>query len=122
MTVGPYRLTVRLGKGAVGEVWRAQVDGSAVPLAVKLVGVADRVRRTALLTEVRAASRLDHPNVLALLDYGEVPKADGRGPTAYLVTELCSGALRDLVGELDWPAIRILVAELLRGLAHAHSR
>lgn len=74
---GPYRLESVLGRGAIGLVFRAeQDDGTVVALKIlraELVGDAVFERRFA--REARVAREVDHPNVVQVLDAGEV---DGR--------------------------------------------
>jgi serine/threonine protein kinase len=76
--LGSYRLEAELGEGAMGSVFRARhVDtGKEVALKVVRVDLAADVRyRQRFLHEARAASEVDHPNLVDVLDAGEV---DGR--------------------------------------------
>jgi hypothetical protein len=119
--LGPYRLYEVLGRGATATVFRGVVEEdrpgrSAVAIKVFHLGE-DAARR--LSTEVKPLMELRHPNLVALLDWGQV---DG---FAYLVTELVPGrTLRQQLehGPLGLEAWRMLVDDLLRGLEHSHQR
>jgi len=87
-----FRLHSLLGKGGMGEVWLA--DDTQLPrkVAVKLLPAeftadADRMRRFA--QEARAASALNHPNIITIHEIGEAPAALGK--THYIVTEHIEG-------------------------------
>ncbi|HJL19038.1 MAG TPA: protein kinase [Sandaracinaceae bacterium LLY-WYZ-13_1] len=121
--IGRYRLTARLGRGAMGEVWAARVVPSGEAVAVKLLGHDRWTRRSRrhLLCEVVAMARLDHRAVVRVLDFGNLVSDANAAP--YLVTELVSGgSLREGVLPSSWPEARRILAEILEGLAHAHAR
>ena len=71
-TVGRFRLLERVGRGGMGEVWRAS-DGERT-VAIKLVRP-DLVRfegaRARFEREVRAISALDHPGIVRVLEVGD---------------------------------------------------
>jgi tetratricopeptide (TPR) repeat protein len=69
--VGPYRLVSQLGKGAMGEVWRARDERLDRYVAVKVLpadAVGDLERRARMLREARAAAAIRHRNVVTLFD------------------------------------------------------
>jgi hypothetical protein len=116
--LGRYLLGPAIGRGATAVVHRARDLTTGDEVAVKVVpvelGLAPRVR-----AEVRAASRLDHPCVVALRDWGEDREC------LYLVWELVEGpslleALR-AGGPGDRGAVSI-GEDVLSALAHAHAR
>ncbi|MEO8502511.1 MAG: protein kinase [Acidobacteriota bacterium] len=121
--LGVYEVTALLGAGGMGTVYRARDPRLGREVAIKvlpeaLAGDPDRLRRFEL--EARAASALNHPNLLTLYDVGTT---EGR---PYLVTELLEGSsLREVLesGEpiplrraLDW------AAQIAKGLAAAHEK
>jgi hypothetical protein len=100
--MGSYRLVERLGKGGMGEVWRAQHRLLARPAAIKLIrpevlGGEDPGTRELLLRrferEAQATAQMRSPHTMALYDFGVAD--DG---TFYYVMELLDGLdLNELV-------------------------
>ena len=77
--VGPWRLVERVGRGGMGEVWRAErADGPyEQTAAVKLVRAGLSAKGAArFVAERQILARLDHPSIARLLDGGVAP--DGR--------------------------------------------
>ena len=120
-SVGPFDLEARIGKGAMGVVWRAVHRATGRRVAIKIVG--ERVGGDPLgvglfLDEVRAMAALHHPGVAAIHDYGEL--GDG---SPFLAMELVTGgSLWEWQGRLDWPTLRHVLLRLLDALSHAHAR
>ena len=117
-----YRIDARLGDGGMGTVYRGHHLALDRPVAVKLLharltrdaSVAKRFDREAL-----AASKLDHPNCVRMLDAGSADNG-----TKYLVMELLEGRELHTPGEGPVPLARAaaLVVQILRALEHAHRR
>ncbi|HYP28196.1 MAG TPA: tetratricopeptide repeat protein [Blastocatellia bacterium] len=87
-SIGPYRVVSRIGRGGMGEVYLARDARLGRPVALKLLPPdfttdKDRVRR--FEQEARAASALNHPNILTVYDVGRV---DG---SHFIVTEFVEG-------------------------------
>lgn len=74
--IGRYRVTGVLGQGAYGTVYRAFDDGPlAREVAIKVPRTGDKLDRSrtaSLLKEARAAASLSHPNIVTVLDCGEL--------------------------------------------------
>ena len=89
-SVGPYRLVERIGRGGMGEVFKAERSDGAFDryVAIKVMRSAgldtDLLRRFRVERQILASLR--HPNIVTLLDGG----AAQVGP-AYLVMELVNG-------------------------------
>jgi serine/threonine-protein kinase len=93
---GGYVLRGEIGRGGMGRVFVAST-ASGMPVAVKVLA-ADLARcrgaHLRFVGEARAMSRVDHPNVLRLLD------AQEGGPCSFFVMELVRGVdLRDFICE-----------------------
>ena len=120
--VASYTLDRRLGFGGMGEVWRARDERLERNVAIKMLfprdwSGAERVR--VLQQEARAASALNHPNVLTVYDVGEHHGAP------YLVMECLEGeALRARLnaGRLSVDAALDVARQVAEGLAAAHAR
>ncbi len=72
--IGPYRIISLLGAGGMGEVYLAEDTRLARRIALKILPfpfVADRDRVRRFEREARAASALNHPNIVAIYDIGE---------------------------------------------------
>ncbi len=119
---GRFELERLLGGGASGEVYRATHTTLRRAVAVKVLHPQLQQSQdycARFYGEALAASRLDHRNVLRVLDYGQEPDA-----TLYIVMELLEGeslqAIVDESGPLPLARIVHLVAQACAGLAHAH--
>jgi serine/threonine-protein kinase len=119
---GRYRLETEIGAGGLGVVYRATHEKLDKPVAVKLLHAhcgENEVMRGRFEREARALASLDHPNIVAVTDYGI---ADD---TPYLVMELLEGetlAERLAYGPLDQTSAETLAGSLLRALAFVHAR
>lgn len=121
--LGSYEIVVEIGAGAMGRVYLARVAGGSELAAVKVVR--DHLDKLGeafgdmLAEEARLAGRIDHPNVVRVLEVGE---AEGRRFVAMEYVE--GGSLADLIERGSHPEIRLVVPvvlDLLRGLAAAHA-
>jgi serine/threonine-protein kinase len=117
-----YDLLRLIGAGGMGEVWAAHHTRIDRNVAIKFpnVDLAQRPEiRERFLAEARVLGRLRHPNIVDVIDFGEL---DDR--SLYLVFELLDGMSLDAyVQELGRLAPRNAVTiaiELCRGLAFAH--
>jgi class 3 adenylate cyclase/predicted Ser/Thr protein kinase len=75
---GRYRLVELLGRGGMGEVWRAYDTGTDRVVALKLLSAhlaEDEVFQERFRREARSAAGLDEPHVVPIHDFGEI---DGR--------------------------------------------
>jgi len=121
---GRYKIEDVLGQGGMGMVFRATQTSVHRPVAVKTLNPSlaaapqffERFRR-----EAEIASRLHHPNVITIYDFGRAQ--DG---TCYYVMELLEGeSLRELVkrdGPMTLRRAVDVIEQACRGLAHAHEQ
>ncbi|MDQ4145206.1 MAG: protein kinase [Actinomycetota bacterium] len=117
---GRYLLEERLGNGGMGQVWRAVDQRLQRTVAVKLISpqLAEEPEfLVRFLREAQSVARISHPNVVAILDFGE---ADDK---PFLVMEFVPGRpLNDLTGEPMAPeeAVSVIAqAADAAGAAHA---
>src|SRR5215510_12203444 len=91
-TISHYRVLNRIGVGGMGEVWLAEDTRLDRQVALKLLPAeftqdADRVRR--FIQEAKAASALNHPNIITIHEIGEAQTE--AGSTHYIATEFIEG-------------------------------
>jgi serine/threonine protein kinase/WD40 repeat protein len=119
--IGPYRIVARVGAGGMGEVFKAWDPRLERDVAIKLLHAetaADPDRQRRLVAEGRAASALNHPNIVRVYD------ADVDGTSYYLVSEWLEGqSLRDELrrGPLPMKRMLDLGVQIADGLAAAHA-
>ena len=113
-----------IGRGGVGAVYKARHRELRMPVAVKVLHESfqhdiDFCRR--FYAEALAASRLDHPNITRVIDFGQEP--DG---LLYLAMEFLDGVeLRSLInkeGALSTQRIAEVMMQTCAGLSQAHAR
>ncbi|WP_189865051.1 serine/threonine-protein kinase [Streptomyces poonensis] len=120
LIAGRYQLHDPIGRGAMGEVWRAYDETLGRPVALKLLlnQGADATAASRFRLEAQTAGRLNHPHVVGVLDFGE------QEDRLYLVMELVEGdsLARLLADSGPLPAERVarIAAEAAAGLAAAH--
>jgi serine/threonine-protein kinase len=119
---GGYHIVDLISIGGMGRVYRAEQSVLGRTVAVKLIHphlLSDENSALRFLTEARAASRLNHPNSIAVFDFGRTD--DGQ---PYLVMEFLRG--KDLAriayeeGALPFPRIINILQQVLAALAEAH--
>jgi len=123
--LGKYEIRRELGRGAMGIVYEGWDPMIARRVALKTVRREQLERSEAeeilsrFQREAQAAGRLNHPNVVAVYDFGE--DADG---TAYIAMEFVEGKelkeYFDQAERFSLPETVRLMRELLGALAHAH--
>jgi eukaryotic-like serine/threonine-protein kinase len=119
--VGDYELGPLIGRGGAGEVYKARRrrDGRAVALKLLRPSVAvDVDERRSVLREIEVTSRLRHPGIVELLDYGE------QAGVFFFAMEHCpKGCVETRVkseGPLGVEAALALALPAIDGLAFAH--
>ncbi len=120
---GRYRIVGRLGRGGMGEVYRADDLKLGQPVALKFLPPevdGDPARLTQLHTEVRMARQVSHPNVCRVYDIDEV---DGH---TFLSMEYIDGedvaSLLRRVGRFPQDRAIEIARQVCAGLAAAHER
>lgn len=123
--LGKYEIRREVGRGAMGVVYEGWDPMIARRVALKAVRkeTLDRAEADQMLErfrrEAQAAGRLNHPNVVAVYEYGEDP--DGM---AYIAMEYVEGQeLKEAFdSQRDFPLNEVvrIMGELLGALGHAH--
>ena len=124
--LGPYEILTPIGRGGMGEVYRASDPRLHRDVAIKVLpqafvtnAFANNAARERFQREARAASALNHPNICVVYDVGE------SAGHPFLVMELLDGkTLRERIGEkpLDIPAALALSIEVADALDAAHAK
>jgi serine/threonine protein kinase len=113
LLAGRYRKVELLGRGGAGEVWRAEDEVLARPVAVKLLrrldgDPMDEVERFRI--EAQAAARLTNPNVVATYDVGTTDDQ------VFLVMELVTGKdLAQLLKTTGLPTAKVIADVAVQG-------
>src|SRR5512136_495284 len=118
-----YRIIGLLGRGGMGEVYRADDLKLGQPVALKFLPKSladDPVRRERLFAEVRIARQVSHPNICRVYDIGEL---EGRH---FLTMEYIDGedlaSLLKRIGSLHGAKALDIAKQLCAGLAAAHDK
>jgi len=116
-----YRLDELIGAGGMGRVYRGVQLSLQRPIAVKVLRsdrTADPAMVRRFLQEARLSSRLDHPNIVHVIDGGNTAAG-----CCYLVMELLEGMTLDAFvpeGGLSWTTTRELFTQLCAGVEALH--
>ena len=117
-----YRIMNRIGIGGMGAVYRAEHTMMRRDLAIKVLlpelsGKEEFARR--FEREAESASRLDHPNIIKVTDFGRT--AEG---SLFLAMELLAGTSLSAAiaaGPMPVPRALEIIRQILRALDHAHA-
>jgi tetratricopeptide (TPR) repeat protein len=125
-TVSHFRLTEKLGAGAMGEVFLAEDLHLRRPVALKMLSggeAADAQGGARLVREARVASALNHPNIAVIYEIGETER-DGQKQTFIAMEYVAGRTLASLEGErrLTVPEALDIVRQVADALAEAHDR
>ncbi len=110
--LGPYRIAAPIGKGGMGEVYRATDTRLDRPVAIK---VSSREFNDRFEREARAISALNHPHICTLYDVGP----------NYLVMEFVEGELLSKIierGPLPLDKVLTYAVQIVDALAAAHAK
>ena len=120
-TFGHYRVDARIGSGGMGEVFRAFDTRLNRPVAVKLMrdaGLEQAAIVQRFLREARAASALNHPNIVTIHEVGETAAGE-----LFIVQELIDGrTLRALMETAQTLTTTIDIGrQVARAIGAAHA-
>ncbi|WP_247196098.1 serine/threonine-protein kinase [Streptomyces sp. GESEQ-35] len=115
-----YQLQQLLGRGAMGEVWRALDQVLGRPVAVKLLRTEEAADAERFRLEAHIVARLNHPNLVGMYDFGS------HHDQLYLVMEFVDGwslaQERSLRGALTPAEAAAIAAQAAAGLSAAHQQ
>src|SRR5215469_16366219 len=123
LLAGRYRLEEPIASGGAGTVWRAADTVLERMVAVKLLRpeiTGDPLARATFLAEARSASRLTHPGIAQVYDYGD----DSPANVPFLVMELVDGlSLADVLatGPVGVNRTVEVIVQVATALQAAHS-
>jgi serine/threonine protein kinase len=118
-----YRVEALIGEGGMGKVYRARQLALDKPVVLKVLRqslLSDERTVARFQREAKAASRLNHPNSISILDFGQAE--DG---ALFIAMEFVPGQDLHQILTRDWPlpearVVRI-VSQVLSALSDAHS-
>ena len=120
-----YTLEDKVGDGGFGDVFRAVDDNTGMEVAIKCSRPQESSRiqdfEQRFLREVACISKLRHPGIVQLFDYGALPDK-----TFYLVMEYVCGLNLDVLIKRDAPYSYVfasnIILQILDALSEAHSQ
>jgi serine/threonine-protein kinase len=117
-----YRIVSRVGVGGMGAVYRAEHTMMRRDLAIKVLlpelgGKEEFARR--FEREAESASRLAHPNIITVTDFGHTAQGQLFLVMEYLAGESLSSVIKQ--GPIALPRALHIIRQMLRALEHAHA-
>jgi serine/threonine-protein kinase len=117
-----YRVEALIGEGGMGKVYRSRQLALDKPVVLKVLRqslLSDERTVARFQREAKAASRLNHPNSISILDFGQAE--DG---SLFIAMEFVPGQDLHQILSRDWPlpearVVRI-VSQVLSALSDAH--
>ena len=117
--IGPYKIVAQLGLGGMGEVYLANDQRLDRQVALKILPayLSDEVRLSRFRKEARAASGLNHPNIITIYEVGE------QDEVRFIATEFIDGVtLRELISnrKLSLRTALAIAEQVCAALSAAH--
>ena len=121
MEIPGYRIQRQIGSGGYARVYLALQRTFGSPVAIKVLSpeaFGDKTQRKRFLAEAAVARRLDHPNIVRVVDAGET------SDVAYLAMEYIRGGdlSHNLGAGLHIQNVLVLVKEVAGALGYAHGK
>ncbi len=119
-TISHYKILEKLGEGGMGVVYKAQDLTLGRIVAIKVLPsslIADENAKTRFLQEAKAASSLNHPNIMTVHEMDEV------GGQSFIVTEYLEGETlkkRIKKSKLEIQDVFQIAIQIAEGLSAAH--
>ena len=120
-SIGRYQITASLGEGGMASVYQAHDSKLDRDVAIKLIGIEAATDAKIIMQfekESRALAKLNHPNIIPILDFGKAPE------WLYMVMPLIEGGtLKERLGApLPCTEAASLLAPIAKALAYAHEK
>ncbi len=121
---GRYYVEKKIGEGGMGVVFSARHAVIERPLAIKVLKrevMRDTATIQRFVREAKAASRIGHPNIVDVTDFGTTPDGMTYSVMEYVAGDTLGGALR---AAAPFPAHRAvkIAAQIARALGAAHDK
>lgn len=121
--IGPYQFQGILGRGGMGTVYRGVHEDTGEVHAVKVLAPTyahDAHFRGRFESEIKALIKLDHPNIVRLISYGQ------EDAMLFFSMELVEGnslfQMQNKGHRFDWRETLEIAKDVSKGLRHAHHR
>jgi serine/threonine protein kinase len=119
-----YQVQKVIGDGGMGSVFLAEHVTLRKKVALKVLHpelCRDQTHVDRFLQEARAASMINHENIVDIVDFGPVPGGSVFFAMEYLEGHDLSGALRK-DGRMPWPRVQNFMLQIVRALKAAHQK
>ena len=121
---GRYLVTKKIGEGGMGVVFAARHAVIERPLAIKVLKrevMRDKATILRFVQEAKAASRIGHPNIVDVTDFGTTPDGMTYSVMEYVDGQTLGAALR---ADAPFPVARAIriTAQIARALGAAHDK
>ncbi len=123
--VGPYRLVRLLGRGGMGAVYEAIQEPIERRVAIKILHgryAQEPEIAARFFNEARAVNIVDHPGIVQISDYGQLPSGIAYLVMEYLKGETLTQRMKRSGGKLPQPEALRLGRQLASALAAAHEK
>jgi serine/threonine protein kinase len=121
---GRYHVERKIGEGGMGVVFAARHAVIERPLAIKVLkreAMRDTATIRRFVQEAKAASRIGHPNIVDVTDFGTTPDGMTYSVMEYVDGQTLGTALR-LGAPFSQPRAMRITAQIARALAAAHDK
>ena len=115
-----YKPLLELGKGASGKVYLARDRLLGKKVAVKVLHVLEKELLVAFQDEAKATAKLDHPNIVKVLDFG-VSKSNAPYMVMSYIPGISLEKLLSQKGVLDTNTAKSITKKIAEALSYAHS-